>query len=740
MPDAVDLDTCAREPIHIPGAVQSFAAMVVADRASRRIVQHSANLADWLADESPLGRSLGEAFPEPARAALERALDAGGLVDQPRLVFSGELKPGVTADVTVHEHQGRLLVELEASHGVIGLPTINDALRVLGDANDIEGFGERLAQWVRTVTGHDRVMVYRFADDGSGWVFAESKRDDLEPFFGLHYPASDIPAQARRLFVLNRTRLLADRAAPPVPMRGEVAEPTDMSHTFSRAVSPIHLEYLANMGVRATLSLALVRPGEDRLWGLVACHHYAPLMVGASGRAACETLTLGASFVLDGLLRRERMAADEEAAEHLSEVSRTLASHDDFFDGVAASQAELAQLFDGSTFGVCSPTAPDALLPAGIAPTTRDALLAALAPRMGEVFASDHLAEDLAPIEGVPHAGLLAVPCTYPKNTWLMWFRSAQHREVHWSGDPTKTVTVGPLGDRLTPRKSFELWVEEVEDRALPWHPADQRTAERLRVALADVVYRERERLAAIGADLETRTKDLESFSTMASHDLREPLRAISNYALFLREDNEGLDEASVRHLDRIEKLIARMYTLIDGMLVLSRLGRARLRPVELDLNQVVAQTLSDLAERIAATKATIEVDELPSIVGWDTGLVTVFTNLVSNALKYSEGAPHVSIGATTAGQVPSRPAAVDPDDRVIFVRDRGIGIGPESIGSVFRMFHRLHPNDRYGEGSGAGLPIVRRAVERMGGEVWLESAPGEGSTFYFSLPEFPTP
>ncbi|NVB43027.1 GAF domain-containing protein [Pseudenhygromyxa sp. WMMC2535] len=746
MQQEVDLTNCDREPIHIPGGIQPFAALLVFDESGRSLLQASANLEALMGLRVRAGASAEEVLPGPLLVAMRGALaHAEVLEETPQLIYSGVISEGVEADCVAHIHLGRLLVELQPLSSdapeTNWLAVLSQGTRALGEAEGLRGLADRLAKEIRARIGYDRVMVYRFAGDDSGWVYAEARREDLEPFLDLHYPASDIPKQARRLFLTNRVRVLQDRAALPSPMvpAAPGGVPTDMTHTFCRAVSPIHLEYLSNMGVRATLSLALAVPGEDRLWGLVACHHYAgPKGVSYSQRVACDVLTTSASFLIEALEQRERLAVYEQISAHLSEVGRSLASHADMLEGIRGCVSRLRALFDNC--GMCAVTR-DGMFCSGETQPDEGwvrALLSQLPEEEGEVVAVTNLRAGfpaLTPQDEV--AGFIAVPFSYPLGAWLLWFRSEQSREVRWAGNPTKPTEIGPLGDRLTPRKSFDLWVESVEGECAPWTSADLATAERLRVVLSDVVYREREKLVEIQQELVARTRDLEAFSTMASHDLRQPLRAIGNYAAFLSEDNaELLDRESVANLEHIQRLVRRMYGLIEGMLVLSRLGRVKISEAEVDSLELVREIIDDLREPIATSGATIEVaEDLPCIRCWSAGLRTALTNLITNALKYSEAPPQIWVGSIAASDAPARPAHLDGDFTVLFVRDRGIGIDPAHKRSIFRMFHRLHPDDSYGKGTGVGLPIVRRAAERMGGDVWVDSTPGEGSCFYLALP-----
>ena len=271
--------------------------------------------------------------------------------------------------------------------------------------------------------------------------------------------------------------------------------------------------------------------------------------------------------------------------------------------------------------------------------------------------------------------------------------------------------------------------------RSEPWTRRELRAARRLASALSDVIYRERDRVARLRRELELRNRELDIFTTMASHDLREPLRGIANYATFLREDaGPALDEQSQEHLRRVQRLVRRMYDLIEGMLTLSRVGRRPAGESRVDLGELARAVALDHRAQLEARGATITIGALPAVLSWEVGLRMVLSNLLLNALRYSEGAPVIELGSASAATV-DYPADVSPDAVAVFVRDRGIGIAEEHHEAIFRVFHRLHPGDRFGGGTGVGLAIVRKVIESLGGRIWLSSRPGEGSTFYFTLP-----
>lgn len=722
----VDLSNCEREPIHVPGHIQAHGALVSLMPGTLRILRASTNTGEILGDTREwVGANARDRLPPALSDVLAGSMNrVDELEDNPRLVFGSE---GDGLDVIAHFRHGELVVEFEPHPPLWPnvLEKTRDALRNLLVPQDLESFCERLATEMRALAGYDRVMIYQFAPDWHGWVRAESKRHELEPFLGLHYPASDIPAQARALFVKNPIRMLVDCRYTEMPLLPDRIDgtPLDMSHAFLRGASRMYTEYLENMGVRASLTMGLQR--GQQLWGMIACHHYdAPRHLSHEQRTACELVARSASVQIAEHIAREQSGARQRRDVRHSTAVRALAAEEDLGAAIRVACEDVARLVDSSGFVavIDGQQTRHGITPPG---TFVESLVEWLGTRE-DVLATDHLAGffSAASEHAGTAAGILAVPFAHSPGSWAIWFRPEQARVVTWAGNPDKPVEVGPLGDRLTPRKSFELWTQTVAGRSNEWEAGAIDAATRLRVATGDVLYRDRSRAREAAAELERRTEAMDAFGALVSHDLREPLRAIANYARFLHEDAAERLGEDVAHVEHIQRLTRRMTALIEGLLAHSRIGGAPIRADVVDLHDTARNVVLDFRERIEESGATIQIAEgLPRISGWELGYREILANLVGNALKYSDGPPHIEIGTTLRN-----------DERVVFVRDRGIGISEKHFESVFQVFQRLHPDGRYGEGTGTGLPIVRKLVERLGGRVWVESAPGEGSTFLFTV------
>jgi light-regulated signal transduction histidine kinase (bacteriophytochrome) len=361
------------------------------------------------------------------------------------------------------------------------------------------------------------------------------------------------------------------------------------------------------------------------------------------------------------------------------------------------------------------------------------------------VFVTDALASLCPAAVGLEDvaSGLLATVFSRQRRGLLVWFRPQTMHTVKWAGNPNdKPQIAGPQGMRLSPRVSFETFIESVRGHSLPWSDIEVDAALRLRLLVLELVITRTERLADLNADLTRSNEELDAFAYVASHDLKEPLRGIHRYAHQMLEsaeahsDNEGERRLRVESLMR---LTLRMDTLLDSLLHFSRVGRMELDMEAADLNAVVADAIEMTGARRSDSHCRIDVPRPLPVVQCDSVRVCeIYSNLLANALKYKRNAEaHIElgyIGAAEATARPNAPTAAAGHD-IFYVRDEGIGIDKRHYEQVFRLFKRMHGRDEYGGGVGAGLTIVQKLVHRHGGRVWIDSTLGVGTTFYFTLP-----
>ena len=497
-----DLTDCDREPIHIPGSIQPHGALLAVDPASLTILMAAGMTARFLGAApqylagQPLGRHLAEA---DLRRLRELAAGPASL-PQPILMFEATLGDAVV-DAVAHFSDGLLLVELEPVAGEPGVESIDlvqGMVRRMEAAGDLASLSQAIAEEVQAATGFDRVMLYRFQEDDSGHVVAEARSSQtVESFLDLHYPASDIPVQARQLYVSNWIRSIADVGYRPAPLHPALnprtGRPLDLSFTGLRSVSPIHLEYLANMGVAASMSLSIVIQG--RLWGLIACHHLAPRLVSRRVRAACELFAQLASLQIQNRLEIDLATARLRTRDIHGQLVMK-ASREGLPTSLMGPEPNLLNLIAAPGVAVVAEGAVEtqglALDPARLA-----ALLEWLGARMSDgVYATDRLREASGLDLGDGVAGLLALAISRDPQDYVLWLLPEQVRDVRWAGDPDKPVLSGPNGDRLTPRKSFESWTQTVRGRSRPWSPVEMEAAGQLRVSLLEFVLRRLDLLA----------------------------------------------------------------------------------------------------------------------------------------------------------------------------------------------------------------------------------------------------
>jgi len=735
----LDLHQCEREPIHLLGGIQPHGVLLAFREPQRTLEAVSANT------EPLLGRAPRQLLGQP----LESVLPPEVLVRLPLGAEQGTARvelQGRALAALWHQSDGLTLLELEPADSDAHAEehALEGVRRLIAPLPEAEGTQELLravANAVRELTGFERVMVYRFDADWHGEVLAESRAAGVDSFLGLHFPASDIPAQARTLYTRNPLRLIADARARPVALVPEVppglGRPLDLSGAALRSVSPVHLEYLGNMGVQASFSLSLLKDGK--LWGLIACHHPAPRHIPYERRRACEVLTR---------LLALRLSAEERTAEALERARRAaLQQRLTVALGQGATLAEALPGHASLLLGLMGAGGAALLLGerpllVGDAPSVSEleALASWLASQPFEtVFATERLG---AVCPALAHrvdvaAGLLAVRLEPRAPRFVLWFRPQVARTITWAGNPEKPVEPRPGEARLHPRASFRAWEETVRGASRPWTRADTEAAESFRGTLVGVVLRQAEELNRLATALARSNSELDAFGHTIAHDLHEPLRGIRQYAEFLLEDHgEKLGTEGRGHLEAIRWLATFSAQMMDGLLEYSGLGHMELAWGEVALQDLLDDALRAVSARLQQNRVAVRLPRrLPQVRCDAIRIQEVLSNLIANAAKYQDGEERwVEVGFHGPGEPRPEAAGHREAPYVFYVKDPGIGIHPRFHEAIFELFRRLHSKQAYGGGTGMGLAIARRLVRLHGGELWVSSAPGQGSTFYFTL------
>jgi light-regulated signal transduction histidine kinase (bacteriophytochrome)/CheY-like chemotaxis protein len=492
----IDLSTCDLEPIHVPGSIQPHGAVMVIDAASNRVAFASANIGEYLKQppESMIGKPLSEIIGGDLAHQIGNAAAKSGYGRVAGVILNAQLQ-NVRADISIHKHAERLFIEFElpASPGdaELALSMSQTLMRRLDKDTEVDDLTKSAARLVRALLGFDRVMVYRFLHNGTGCVVAESKAPGQATFLGQHFPSSDIPVQARKLYVQNWTRLIADASFEPVPLvpslkTGET--PVDLSFAHLRSVSPVHCEYLRNMGVRASTSISVVVGGE--LWGLIACHHDEPKFLSIPLRVAIELFAQHFSLQITTAENRLTQRAASYARLRLDAIAETVDVELPIETILTEKLTELSSLIACDGAGVWANGSWTAM---GAAPERRDVLQIIetfrASPR-SRIWSTQDL-RSLFPDTrgfGTKVAGALGIPVSAADDTYFLLFRREEAYEIEWAGQPGKQTISSPRGERLTPRTSFEMWRELVKGRSNPWSDDQRTVAESIRSYLRDIV------------------------------------------------------------------------------------------------------------------------------------------------------------------------------------------------------------------------------------------------------------
>jgi chemotaxis family two-component system sensor kinase Cph1 len=737
---------CAQEPIHIPGAIQPFGVLLTVGGDELTIHNISANAETlW---SIPIAKVVGSALSsllEPRGFEAVQRLIRSGAVEGQTLHVSLDVparKHGREWELRAHYHLDSLYLELEPA--APQLPrvvsnrfhtTVRDAVRALQSASSIQALCDRAAQQVRSATGFDRVMIYRFDKDWHGVVIAEARGDTIDSYLGQHFPASDIPPQARAVFLQNWLRMIPDVDYVPSPVVPDLqqpgsTQPLDLGKSLLRSVSPIHLQYLRNMGVQASLTVSLIDDGE--LWGLIACHHGTPLLADTDQRIAAETI---------GRIVSSQLRTKEELEERLYR-QRLQQARTQIMDQLEAEP----DLSSALTQNICGLQAFTSAVPGGVAvcygnqwtcagdtPPVEmlEGFIGWLAKAfpMHTIFQTEELSAHYAP--GAQYkaraSGVMAMSLGRSDRDYVLWFRPEQCTTVTWAGSPNKPVRDTGAGLTLHPRRSFEAWKEVVTGKAAPWKAVEIQAVEALRndiIALALKQEYRKEQEARLHAERLSREKD--EMVMMVSHDLKTPLSVISLSYEFIKRFH-AVQEPSVRRM--IERGLRA--TNLMSKLIINILDVAKIEAGTMDLElkpesarclvrEAVEASIGVAVEKGVELQVYAPPDEC-RVICERYRILQVLNNLVSNAIKFTPRGGRIAV-------------SVHPQDAEVLFRisDTGAGIPLQNLQNVFERYWQAEEAKNHG--TGLGLWIARGIIERHNGKIWATSEEGVGSTFHFTL------
>lgn len=726
---------CNEIVIHHPGYIQSFGYLIGINSLTRTIEFYSDNISQLFDIDHPIlghnANSISELsmiMDSPQfRFVISSAEDDVKYID--RILIDSK-----DHHITFYKHHDIIYVELEecimnAKDNSILVKKIKNLISYRQGAN----IWDFLVDKLKEITDYDRVMIYKFNEDKSGKVIAEAKNANMESFLDLHYPESDIPSQARALYLKNFKRILSDVNDEPVKILSTV-ENVDLSISSVRALSPIHVEYLINAKIASSFSISIIIDNE--LWGLVTCHSTYQKHIDLDHRISAEIATFIAANSYQSFLSANILAHDKVLIEKCQDLKIELLSFQNIGESVSRNINRIREISETEGFAaiVDGQTTTSGRTP------SREILqkitLWAMEHLGAETYYNDSFYKDHGKELGLDKSscGIALSFINKDQGNILMWFKGEFQQHISWAGKKeNKVKTINIFDERTTvvsPRRSFEVFKEEVLDRSASWDSNDKKKVTAVKEVIDRTIQEQlfhisnlNQELFKVNSELGKVNEELDAYSHTISHDLSTPLTVMKlNMQIMAKLNTEN------RNLDLINNVlneIDNMSDMMTNVLKLSRLKYSEYDIVDIDPTKIIEKAVSD-AKLSFNDSAYVSFDNIFGIKGEMSMVTQVFQNIITNAVKYSakkRSAAKVHISSY-----------LQEDNVVYEVEDNGIGIPYTSKKDVFKIFKRMS-NTRSYFGSGVGLSIVESIMKKLKGSIDFESVEDQGTKFILTFP-----
>ncbi|MFC4688478.1 ATP-binding protein [Epilithonimonas pallida] len=711
---------CDQEPIHICGEVQSYGFLLGTQNS--RVIFYSENILDLFSlDPSILGKDIQVLFNNIGiDVNWENYSNTEDLAIQ-HINFRN-----IEYTLSIHTNGGFTFFEMEK---VIPNHKINKEYaaiqHILRNSND-ENIWKVLLKEIQDVIDYDRAMIYQFLYDGSGQVIEELVKPNLESYLDLHYPESDIPAQARALYLKNPVRITSHVSGQTYPIVGLVPkEEIDLTYSITRASSPVHREYLKNAKVESSFSTSIIVNGE--LWGMVACQNAEPKHLDLQSRLLAETLTRTSANAFASY--RSLQTLEEYQRINLSNISlrQNLLSEEDFGKALETNIRDImgSCAADGMIIKI-----NNEILTAGSVPNHLDIEKIINWSKENNlnfeenIYISNTLCQDINVELDNPEKSCGIIISVLGNNTsdMLIWLRKEQGQKIKWAGKPEKGI-ISEIKDgveiiKFSPRKSFEVWKEYVKGTSLPWKIKEIESARWITSVILKASHTKSSQIVDLNNQLKELNQELDSFSHTISHDLNTPLTVIKLNAQLAQKipDPENVQKT----LSNIITQVDTMSEMIRNVLELSKIKKSEIELKRVEVDSLISKLAEDSKISFNSPHTEIVIENTPEVLGDKTMVYQVFVNVIGNAVKYSSKSskPMVKIEGAVY------------DDAVTYtITDNGIGIDKKESNKMFKIFSRMN-NAKEFHGNGVGLSIVHHLMEKMGGKISYESESGKGTTF----------
>lgn len=722
---------CHEEPIHIPGYIQSFGYLIGIDAESHSITFFSRNITDIFKIErvdSLFGKELTD-FPE----SFQQIIDSDIYVSLDRFtrrenetyfdkIFIGDKE----YHFSVFKSGGFIFLEFEEV-------LVNPDKRISNKYDNFYGIDNAQELWnhlletLAKVVNYDRMMIYKFMMDGSGKVIAEKKNDEMESFLGLHYPESDIPKQARQLYLRKRKRIFSNVHSDTVPLLSKSEEHIDLTFAASRGMSPIHGQYLKNSGASSSFSISIII--DDHLWGLVTCQNTEPKHIDLEDRVQAGIFTALAANAYSSFKSKSELNYRLELNERVSQLKIKFLKHHYLSDSLIESKAEIKDLPEADGVAIVS---DEHIVTEGVTPSV--AVINTIIQWASEnttdqiyvnrSFLKNH-GEELGLSENA--AGIIIYFIERDKNEMLIWFRKEFDEHIDWAGNPEKKIEVfsynGEEKQIISPRTSFRIFTENIKGHSKRWNSRNISAVHAIRDLILETSHKNYNAVKRLNDELKKVNEELDSFSYTISHDLGTPLTVMKLNAQMLLGNLTDGSEKSKHKINTIIEEIDNMAEMMQDVLQLSRAKHSDIQLEALKTEQTIRKISENAKMTYGNPESEVVIRECPDVLADKTMLHQVFLNIINNAVKYSSHREHpkVEIEGTENGE------------NVMYrISDNGIGIPEEEKHKMFKIFNRMDNAKKF-KGNGVGLSIVHRIMKRIGGNVDYESNK-EGTSFILTF------
>lgn len=746
----ITITNCESEPIHIPGSIQPYGFLVAV-----KIVDYTISFASKNCEvlfKLPLTEILGKNLQQFFDSAEINDFKAqykfdGSEMERP-FVFAIDSKLYSTS---AHKSGNTIVFEMEAFENFhTQLPDLFIQTKRFAyhteKSDNLKNLCRDIANETKLITGYNRVLIYRFDKDYNGEVFAESKEENLEPFLGLSYPHTDIPVQARELYVRNHLRMIMDVEYQPVPLfalenDGDAENTLDLSLSFLRSVSPIHIQYLKNMGVAACFSISLIH--NNKLWGLISCHHSTPKYIPYYVRLASHLQAVFLQSQIDVRQVADEFELTKETNKKLQGLSEQFSIEKPLISNEPTLQL-LKNLVNADGIAIIH---KGKIYTAGTVPSQE--VMQSIADWFfdnikSENFSSSKFSTDYLPAQQINAtvAGICYQRLGLTRGHAIFWLRNEMETTKKWGGDPNKAILLNEEKNLLTPRKSFAAWSESVKNQSSEWLRPELNAAAAISLVIQRQLHlidlmEEEVKYRSLNEKLQKANDELANMNWISTHDLKEPLRKIQVYAsIILEKYNSEIPDVVNANILRMQASAAKMQKLIEALVSYASLmyEDAKFEPV--DLNTVIKEVVADLQEEIREKNVKIDISTLPTVNGINFQLQQLFVNIISNSIKFAKKDVPLHIKISSSITTDSATNIYEAQSKQWFkitLVDNGIGFNDSFKNDIFKVFHRLNTNQYVG--SGIGLAICKKIVESHNGYITAIGEIDKGAQFDIYLP-----